>query len=67
MLFWTTCLLTSCATSAARPEDANYIARETVSPQRPLGACEQTAPVASSFSAEEHATAFPATYSALGS
>ncbi|KAK9822219.1 hypothetical protein WJX81_008261 [Elliptochloris bilobata] len=29
VLFWTTCLLTSCATSAARPEDANYIARET--------------------------------------
>ena len=51
VLFWTTCLLTSCATSAARPEDANYIARETVSAQRPWEAQRQTAHVASAFSA----------------
>ena len=51
VLFWTTCLLTSCATSAARPEDANYIARETVGAQRPRAARGQTARVGSSFSA----------------
>ena len=30
VLLWTTCLLSSCAAVAARPEDAGYIIRETV-------------------------------------
>ena len=31
VLLWITCLLTSCATLSATPEDVSYIARETVS------------------------------------
>ncbi|EIE24933.1 hypothetical protein COCSUDRAFT_53125 [Coccomyxa subellipsoidea C-169] len=29
VLLWTTCLLSSCAATSARPEDAGYIIRET--------------------------------------